>query len=190
LDGKKVEQLRWITAGEASVEIFEGDCNTILRDSVFKQVRYDRYERALCLLDPYGLHLDWHVIREAGQSQAIDMFLNFPIMDINRNAIWRNPDNVPPNGIMRMTRFWGDESWRDVAYKQERTLFGIWPVKTDNAQIVTAFRQRLKDVAGFAYVPEPLAMKNNVGAEVYYLFFASHNRSADKIVRSILKRYR
>ena len=54
-------------------------------------IQYEDYKRALCLLDPYGLHLDWEVMLQAGQSKAVDMFLNFPVMDMNRNAIWRNP---------------------------------------------------------------------------------------------------
>ena len=45
----------------------------------------------------------------AGHSRAVDMFLNFPVMDMNRNAIWRNPNAVPKDGIDRMNRFWGDE---------------------------------------------------------------------------------
>ena len=48
----------------------------------------------------------------AGQSRAVDMFLNFPVMDMNRNAIWHNPSVVPQDGIDRMNRFWGDDSWR------------------------------------------------------------------------------
>jgi hypothetical protein len=39
------------------------------------------------LFDPYRLHLDWQSMAMAGQSRAIDMFLNFPVMDMNRNAI-------------------------------------------------------------------------------------------------------
>jgi len=45
-------------------------------------------------------------------------------------------------------------------------------------------------VAGFKYVPEPIPMRNSSGAVVYYLFFASHNQTADKIVRDIFKKYR
>ncbi len=29
------------------------------------------------------MHLNWEVIYEAGQSRAIDLFLNFPVMDMN-----------------------------------------------------------------------------------------------------------
>jgi len=54
------------------------------------------------------------------------MFLNFPVMDMNRNAIWRAPDKVPKDGVERMTRFWGDESWKQAAYAQSRQqdMFG------------------------------------------------------------------
>ena len=79
------------------------------------------YNRALCVLDPYGLQLDWEVMLQAGQSRAVDMFLNFPVMDMNRNAIWKNPDKIPPGGVERMTRFWGDESWKQAAYATEST---------------------------------------------------------------------
>jgi three-Cys-motif partner protein len=54
---------------------------------VFPPIRFENFNRALCLLDPYGLHLDWQVMLQAGKSRAVDMFLNFPVMDMNRNAI-------------------------------------------------------------------------------------------------------
>ena len=51
-------------------------------------MQYEEYASVLfCLLDPYGLHLDWEVMRTAGELGTIDMFLNFPIMDMNRNAL-------------------------------------------------------------------------------------------------------
>jgi three-Cys-motif partner protein len=64
----------------------------VLLENIFPNVKYENYRRALCLLDPYGLHLKWEVIQTAGRMGTIDMFLNFPIMDMNRNALWRNPE--------------------------------------------------------------------------------------------------
>jgi three-Cys-motif partner protein len=86
------------------VEI-ESDCSEYLTRELFSTIQYTKFNRALCLLDPYGLHLDWEVMRQAGQSRAVDMFLNFPVMDMNRNAIWRNPEKVPQGGVERMTKF-------------------------------------------------------------------------------------
>jgi hypothetical protein len=62
---------------------------------------------------------------QAGQSRAVDMFLNFPVMDMNRNAIWNEPEKVPAEGVERMNRFWGDDSWRKAAYAEspQRNLF-------------------------------------------------------------------
>ena len=67
-----------------------------------------------------GLDLDWNVILQAGQSGAVDMFLNFPVMDMNRNAIWRNPDKAPTGGVDRMNKFWGDEFVAKVLLMRKR----------------------------------------------------------------------
>jgi three-Cys-motif partner protein len=158
-------------------------------EQVLPNVRYEDYRRGLCLLDPYGLHLDWQVISAAGQSKAIDLFLNFPIMDMNRNVFWHHAEKVAAADINRMNTFWGDESWRNVAYEEEATLFGPEEKKAANETVAEAFRQRLRDVAGFAKVPAPIPMRNSAGAVVYYLFFASPKPVAQKIVTSIFKKY-
>ena len=187
---EKIDSLREVTEGYSNVKIYEGDCNEIILDRVFPLARYEDYRRALCLLDPYGLHLNWEVISTAGKMRSIEIFLNFPVEDMNRNVLWRNPDKVDPNQASRLTKFWGDESWRQVAYDTPQTnLFG-WEEKADNETIAAAFRRRLLEVAGFSYVPEPIPMRNSKGATVYYLFFASQKPVAEKIVRDIFKKYR
>lgn len=121
------------------------------------------------------------------------MLLNFPVMDMNRNAIWRTPDRAAPEDIERMNRFWGDESWKQAAYaesKQPSLFFDTEVVKQPNEAIVAAFRKRLKDVAGFSFVPEPLPMKNSNNAVVYYLFFASPKPVAETIIQDIFNKYR
>jgi len=63
-------------------------------------------------------------------------------------------------------------------------------VKQDNDAIVAAFRERLKKVAGFNFVPEPLPMKNTNNAVIYYLFLASAKPVAEKIIEEIFSKYR
>ncbi len=141
------------------------------------------------LLDPYGLDLTWNVIVAAGHLRTIDLFLNFPVADINRNVLWREPEGVDQADIARMNRFWGDESWRQIAYSTAGNLFG-WKEKTDNETIAAAFRARLRNVARFRNVPAPLPMRNSRNAIVYYLFFASQNDAANHIVDDIFSGYR
>ena len=108
---------------------------------------------------------------------------------MNRNVLWRNPDGVDGEQIVRMNRYWGDESWRNIAYRGEGNLFG-WPEKQPNEVVAEAFRKRLREVAGFNRVPNPLPMRNSNGAVVYYLFFASQKDTAENIVLDIFGKYR
>jgi three-Cys-motif partner protein len=190
LDGERVDYLRKITKDRQDVTVYEGDCNTVLLDDVFPKVRYEDYRRALCILDPYRLNPDWRVVAKAGKMKSVEIFLNFMVMDMNMNVLWKNPSGVAPVQIERMNRFWGDESWRDAAYRREDGLFGPFEEKTANEDVAEAYRQRLKNVAGFKYVPRPLPMRNSGGAIIYYLFFASPNATGARILEDLFERYR
>jgi three-Cys-motif partner protein len=186
----KAQSLRDLVGDRADVSVYERDANEVLLNEVFPQVRWEDFRRGLCLLDPYGLDLDWLVVATAGQMKSIEMFLNLPVMDMNRNVLWRNPEKIPTEGIERMNRFWGDGSWRDAAYSSEGMLFDDMLVKQDINVIVDAYRERLREVAGFAHVSEALPMRNSIGATVYYLLLASQKEVAADIVNSIFDKYR
>jgi three-Cys-motif partner protein len=190
VDKSRVEELKTLTVGRQNVQVHRGDCNRILIQDIFPNIRYEDYERALCILDPYGLHLDWQVVQKAGESRVFEIFLNFPVMDMNMNVFWANPDRVTAQNQKRMTRFWGDESWKDAAYEPRQTLFGEIQEKNSIKKVVDAFRTRLKSVAGFQYVPDPMPMRNTKSAIVYFLFFAAQQPAADKIVKEIFAKYR
>ncbi len=185
---QRVESLQELIENRPNVYFYEGDCNHVLLEKVFPGLRFKAYRRGLCILDPYGLHLNWDVMLTAGQMKTIDMFLNFPIADMNRNVLWHDPVGVPAEQISRMNSFWGDETWRTIAYSTTGNLFG-YPQKESNEIVAEAFRKRLKEVAGFQFVPRPLPMRNSKGAIVYYLFFASQNNTGERIVLDIFEKY-
>jgi len=64
LDGEKVAALKERSGGCRDVYVYEGDCNEILLKEMFPKVRFEHYRRGLCLLDPYGLHLNWEVLQK------------------------------------------------------------------------------------------------------------------------------
>lgn len=189
LDGAKIAHLKRQVGARKDVKTYDGDTNEVLPQQVFPIIRYDLYRRGLCLLDPYGLHLDWAVLEAAGRSKTIEIFLNFPVADMQRNVFWHNPAGVDSADIDRMNRFWGDESWRSVAYRVEPDLFGPQERRAEISGVIEAFRKRLKDVAGFTFVPKPIPMRNDQGAIVYFLFFASHNEIGARIANDLLKRH-
>lgn len=191
IDGAKVAELNRIVANRPEAHVLKGDCNSRLLTDVFPNVMYKDFRRGLCLLDPYGLDLDWRVIKEAGQMKSIEIFLNFPVMDMNRNVLWSNPEGVDSADILRMNTYWGDGTWKEIAYPPIVDLFKeVQRMKVNNRTIALAFKEHLQKEAGFAYVSQPLPMRNSKGAIVYYLFFASQQQVANNIIKDIFEKYR
>lgn len=190
LDGSRASELERLSAEDQRVTVHRGDCNEILLRDVFLRCKYADRRRALCLLDPYRLEINWTVLHTAGKMGSIEVFYNFMIMDANMNVFMKDPGKVAPAQAARMDAVWGDSSWREAAYRDTKDLFGTREEKASNEDIAEAFRKRLHDVGGFAYVPKPMPMRNSKGAVVYYLYFASPNKTGAKIVTHIFDKYR
>ncbi len=188
-DPRRAKQLKVMAGRRTDVHVYSEDCNDILLQKIFPRALYSDYRRALCLLDPYNINLRWEVIETAGQMGSVEVFLNFMIMDINRNAARRDPDSFVQSKTEQLTRLWGDETWRDAAYDRSGNLFGN-PEKVPNEHFEAAWRERLKKKAGFKFVSKPLPMKTRTNAVIYYLYFASQKPVAAGIVDEIFNKYR
>jgi three-Cys-motif partner protein len=186
---RRVDQLRKLTEGRSDVFNYSGDCNEVLLHEVFPRARYEDYRRALCLLDPYNINLTWEVIETAGKMGSVDVFLNLMIMDINRNAMRKNPVKSIQSKMDELTRLWGDETWKDVGYDTTGNLFGE-PEKVSNETFAEAFRQRLQTKACFKFVSKPMPMKTKNNSIIYFLYFASQKPVAVSIVDDIFNKYR
>lgn len=141
--------------------------------------------------DPYGLHLKWETIKKAAELKTVDLFINFPIMDMNRNVLFENLSKTEPADIERMNAFWGDESWKKLLYREQPMLFGdTQHVKiNDYKTLAKEFCKRLQHI-GFNDVPEPILMRNINNGPLYYLCFASQKAVAKDIVNDIFNKYR
>ncbi len=192
-DHDRVGQLRALAKDQTNVTVHEGDCNRVLIDDVFPRFLFSDYKRALCFLDPYGTHLRWEVLAKAAEMQTIEIFLNFPINDMNRNAKRRNLSEVKPSERARMDAFWGGGSWHDAMFPEsgQFSLFDEPPEKETaaNEAFAEAFRKRLNEKAGFKHVPKPIPMRNGSNSEVYYLFFASNNKAGGQIGAGVFKQH-
>ncbi|MBZ5608815.1 MAG: three-Cys-motif partner protein TcmP [Acidobacteriia bacterium] len=191
-DPARVAQLRSYAPDRRDVHVHEGDCNQVVPD-ILPRARRQDYKRALCFLDPYGIDIHWGLVQSLGELKSAEIFLNFMVMDMNMNVLLHHPEKALASQVERMNRFWGDESWRTVIYTSQTTLFGTdtqVKLADSNAKIAEAYRKRLKEVAGFEFVPPPLPFLNDIGATIYYLFFASPNKTGHKIVGEIFEKYR
>lgn len=190
LDEERADVFREIEKENHSVHSYHGDCNQILLKEIFPTLHYNSFKRALCIFDPYGLHLKWDMIKAAAELRTVDIFVNFPIMDINRNVLFEDISKAKPEDIER-NAFWGDESWRQLLYREQKTLFGeTQHVKIENYQaLAKEFCKKLKHI-GFNDVPEPVLMTNKTNGPLYYLCFASQKAVAKNIVNDIFEKYR
>jgi three-Cys-motif partner protein len=192
LDGEKVDFLRNQVGNRPDVTFYNADSNEVMLKSVLPRFTFAKRTRALCVLDPYALTLDWNVVRSAGTSGAVEVFINFPVHQMNRNCKRENISEILPGELAAMDRFWGDRSWHAAMFRPsvQRTLFGDEEMdKTENRALVSAYCKRLNEIAGFGFVADPLAMRNSRNAVVYYLIFARPNRTGWRIVQDIYRKY-
>ena len=193
-DNQKIPLLENLARERENVFVYHGDCNRVIVESVIARLRYDQYRRCLCILDPYGMDLHWQTVEKLAQLGSTELFMNFPVMDINRNALRNDPSKIEVDQADRMTRFWGDSSWRVELYREraQRSLWGdpITEKGASNEIVVSRYVERLKNIAGFNYVAAPLPMRNSSNAIVYYLLFASHKPLARKIMDAVFRKFR
>ena len=149
--------------------------------------------RSVVFLDPYGMQVEWVTIETIAKTQAIDMWLLFPLgQGVNRLLTRSGPPNA--SWARRLTTMLGTESWREAFYRQspQDDLFDTVPSFEKNAswdEISKYFIERLKTC--FASVAKPLTLCNSKGVPIFLLCFAAGNPKgapiAVKIANHILK---
>jgi three-Cys-motif partner protein len=167
----KAEALETLTREKSNIKIYPEDCNEALIKKIFPYLQYESKKRALCILDSYGLHLHWETIMEAAKLRTTEIFLNFPLMDMNRNVLHKDLLTADPDQIERMNRFCGSIEWLEILYEEAKQM----------------------DLFGDTYrikVPEPVLMRNSKGGPLFFLFFATYNEAGNKIVSDIFNKYR
>lgn len=174
-----------------NIRIFEDDCNRVIATEITPRIRYDRFNRGLIFLDPFSMDIEWPTIVKIAETRALELFMNFPVMALNRTALPNDPNTLTLTQIERMNRFWGSADWRDDIYEEIPSLFGPVEVKirrTTGVRLGQLFKKRLEEV--FSHVTEPLVMVNSRNAPLYCLIVAAHNATGTKIVGDIFDGYR
>ncbi|NJN65977.1 MAG: three-Cys-motif partner protein TcmP [Chloroflexaceae bacterium] len=175
-----------------SVTVLQGDANQLLVDWC---MRTDwQKHRAIVFLDPYGMQVEWNTIDAVARTQAVDLWILFPLGQAVNRLLTRK---APPEGAWadRLTRFLGTPDWKDAFYQPspQMSLFDAEERKDKTAtfeSIGTFFLDRLRSVfAGVA--KNPLSLYNSTNVPIYLLCFASANPTkaplAVRIAQDILK---
>lgn len=178
-----------------NIECINANANQSLTDLC--RERNWRTNRALVFLDPYGMQVEWQTIESIAKTQAIDLWILFPIgMGVSR--LLRNDGKIPLTERQTLDEFFGRDDWFDEFYQlaRQRSLFSEEDEleKRDNilAEIEQYFLKCLDSV--FAMVAKnPLPLRNSKNSLMYLLCFAAGNPNAPKalkIAEEILEKMR
>lgn len=185
---KKLEDLKR-EFSRIDIQIKQGDCNRIIIEDIASGIKYENFNRGIIFLDPFGMDIDWETIKAIARTRALEIFLNFPVMAINRSILMKDSKKVDKVKIERMNKLWGCSEWMADIYKEVPDLFEkrIEKVPQTGRSLGNLFQKRLREL--FPFVTFPLVMRNSVNAPLYCLFFAGHNGTGKKIMEQIFKGY-
>jgi three-Cys-motif partner protein len=191
LDPQRAELLREMRQEfpRHRIQVLEGDANRILVEDIAPQITYGQYRRGVAFLDPYAMNLDFATVEALAAADAIEVFINVPIMALNRDTLPNFAAHLTESDIARGARFWGDPNWTDEFYEVVgKDLWGEnWIVKiqsTTAERISEVYRQRLLTI--FPYVSEVAIICNATKQPIYSLVFAGPNETGKDIANNVL----
>jgi three-Cys-motif partner protein len=152
-----------------------GDANEELR-GLCRSVNWKSH-RAVAFLDPFALQVRWDTIQAIARTQAIDMWLLFPAMAVNR--MLTRSGEIDPSWERRLDLTFGANSWKTAFYgKEDPDLFGHEKVvKASKPFDVLSEFVTLRLKAEFAAVhSKPLVLKNTSGTPIFLFCFACGNK--------------
>ena len=146
---------------DRNIQIKRSDANRELRriSHLYRQPR-----RAVLFVDAYATNLEWDTIIDVSRTNAIDMWLLFPV-GIGSYQPAGKAIGLPPHWRDRLKRLLESDEWFTGFDPSQPPLDGL--VET----LRQSFRERLKGV--FANVAVPRVMRSSSGAPLYLLCFAS-----------------
>jgi len=132
--------------------------------------------RAVAFLDPFALQVKWDTLAAIAGTKAIDMWLLFPAMAVNR--MLPRSGQIPSSWAERLDQLFGEKGWRDSFYPvSEPNLFGEeHESKVD--QIFEALSEYLTHRLGSVFAgthTKPLILRNSGGGPLFLFCFACGN---------------
>ena len=182
---KKFKELEGLKSefSDKTIELVPGDANMFLR----KFCRDENWKgrdssswgvRAVLLLDPYGMNVDWSTLQAIANTQAIDMWFLFSIGGLIRQAAHRW-EAVEGYKVDRIDRYLGTKDWQTAFYEETmEDLFGQTERRrTANEKALNDFvKERLEEIFGWVSEPIPIR-RHDTNVLLFSLLFGIGSRS-------------
>lgn len=169
------------------IDVQQGEANERIQELCGVDKDWSSH-RAVMFLDPFGMQVEWATVQAIAQTQAIDLWILFPL-GVGVNRLLKKSGDIPQSWRRRLDRLLGTTDWYDEFYKVEAapTLFGGEEervIKASQETIGRYFISRLESIfAGVA--PEPAVLRNSRNCPLYLLCFAVGNPRGKEIALRI-----
>lgn len=183
---ERFEELRGLEKEfpERKIEFHKQDANIWIQKNFREKWKG---HRAVMFLDPYKMEVEWKTIESIAKTEAIDLWLLFPLGS-SVNRLLPRDGEINEGWRAILNRLFGSEDWYNYFYNisKETNLFGITEekkVKKDISVIADYLVSRLKTI--FPGVSEkPRFLYNSKNNPIFLLCFACANEAgADIAVR-------
>lgn len=188
---QKLEQLK-LKFPDRNIEVHCKDANRFLKEFC-AQTDWEIH-RAVVFLDPYGMSVDFDTLRILGQTEAVDLWLLFPLSAGPCRLLGQSPPDEE-SWKQILTRTFGTDEWLTKFYRRSGQLrldgrTNGMVKDADYKAMLSYFKDRLNSVFHSVAKNHRLLM-NSKNSPMYALLFAVANpKKADlaiQIANNILK---
>jgi len=176
---------------DRDIQIENSDANNFLRELHWDWERW----RGVLFLDPFATQVEWSTIETVAGFNALDIWILFPVFAISRMLPKsRRPEDVVEGWAARLSKVFGDESWRDLySESPQGELFG--DVGHERAPgvdgLLQIYKGKLVELFGERFMQQSLILRNSKNAPLFDFLFCVGNAKgivpAKRIAEHILK---
>ena len=181
-----LESLRTLYSNR-NIEVKNSEANSFLRSL---EENWSQW-RGVLFLDPFATEVKWSTIEKIASFKALDTWILFPTSAIARMLpTSKTPDDIAPKWTTRLTRVFGDESWRGL-YKEapQRELFGNPGVERERGVdgLISIYKDNLKNLFGNRFLQKSRTFKNSKNSALFEFLFCVGNPNGIKPATRIAK---
>ena len=165
------------------IDIHETDANDFLQRHEFPPYGW----RGVLFLDPFATQVEWRTMKRIARLQMFDTWILFPVSAIARLLPKaRDPESVSPAWKAKLTRIYGDESWRGL-YEAQGTLFGGDKVKRQSGVegLISIYKHNLRKAFGRRFLEQSALLRNSRGGPLFEFMFCAGNPKGTKTAADI-----
>lgn len=163
---------------DRNIEVQHFDANKYLEKLCNEWSKhYSTNWRGVIFLDPFATQVNWATIESVAKTKVLDTWILFPVSGIARMLPKnREPEQISESWKQRLTRIFGDESWRDL-YNRPKQVSLLPDESKYRApgvdRIIEIYKGKLKYLVGARLLNTAHRFKNSKNSRIFeFIFFA------------------